>query len=204
MAPIKPKKKPLTEREERILLSLKKLDFLNRSQLQEIHQLGGKRNANKTLARLNDYLLSWRLSNETIYYLGKKGRVYTQCNKVRRKTPKIEHYLMRNDFYIFAGQPDYWKNEMKMSDGTNTLICDACYKEGDTFHVLEVDYAQTMRDNKVKAQKYQSMFQKGIVEKKLGYFPIIVWYTTTEYRREVLKELSQGFPSVVYTTSDIK
>ena len=52
--------KPLTKRQEEILLSLKKLDFLNRDQLSTIHRLGKVRNTNGILRDLSPYLSNFR------------------------------------------------------------------------------------------------------------------------------------------------
>ena len=38
-----------------------------------------------------------------VYYLNKKGREYTNTNKVRRKLTSATHYLVRNDLYIHLG-----------------------------------------------------------------------------------------------------
>jgi hypothetical protein len=37
----------------------------------------------------------------------------------------------------------------------------------------------------------------------LGYFPLLIWVTTTEFRRKQLKELCP-FPCEVYTLDDIR
>lgn len=184
-------------------MSLKKLDFLNREQLQVIHKLGQKRNANRILKELSPYLSSFREEYSTIYYLSALGREYVDSKKVRRKNQFVNHTIMRNNFYIFSDCPKEWKHEMRLKDGQESIVCDAWFKQEGHFHILEVDSTQTMKENKGKALIYHSMYQRGVIKKTLGYFPVVIWLTTSEMRREQLKELCKDFPSIVYTSQDI-
>ncbi|WP_371400284.1 replication-relaxation family protein [Priestia megaterium] len=197
--------KPLSPRQENILLSLKKLDFLNREQLQRLHGLGEKRNANRILSTLYSYLSRYREEYTTVYYLNAKGREYVMCEKVRKKGNKVNHTLIRNDFYIFSGCPTEWKNEIRLGDGDKiSVVCDSWYKSDGYYNILEVDHLQSMKENRTKVMKYLSLYQSGIFEDKLGYFPPLTWVTTTELRRKQLQEICKDIPSVVYTTTDIK
>ena len=195
----------LTERQEKILLSLKKQDFLNRDQLTKIHRLGSVRNANRVLKDLSPYLTSFREdSNPTVYCLNKEGREYVNTDKVRRKNKFVNHYLMRNDFYIYMGFPYEWENEMKVSDGTYEVICDSYFKKDEKYHFLEVDFTQKMSVNKKKIEQYKGLMRGGKVSKQLGYFPKVIWLTTTELRRKQLTTLCKGLPYGVYTVNDIR
>lgn len=111
---------------------------------------------------------------------------------------------MRNDFYIFSGYPVEWKNEIKLSDGEHTVICDAWFKAKGRYHILEVDHCQNMKDNRVKISKYTGLFENGALKEHLGYFPLLVWLTTTELRKKKLIELCSGLPNQVYTIDDIR
>jgi hypothetical protein len=183
---------------------LKKLDYLNREQLQKIHRLGQKRNANRILQQLTPYLSSYREEFSTIYYLNKTGREYVNSQKIRKKTNFVHHVIMRNDFYIFVGYPHEWKNEMKLSDGINTVVCDAWFKSNGKYNILEVDHCQTMKENRNKIEKYRGLFEAGAVEKHFGYFPMLIWLTTTKLRKRKLMELCEGLPHFIYTVDDIK
>lgn len=196
--------KKLSERQEKILLSLKRLAYLNRDQLQKIHGLGKVRNTNRILYSLSPYLSSFREEYSTIYYLNKLGREYVNSTKVRKKNNFVNHIIMRNDFYIFMGFPHEWKNEMKMKDGQFSVICDAWFKSNGHFNCLEVDLTQKMKENKAKILQYKGLYKNGAIEKHLGHFPTLVWLTTTELRREQLKELCKDIPSVIYTINDIR
>jgi hypothetical protein len=196
--------KHLNERQERILLSLKKLDFLNRDQLRKIHRLGTVRNTNRILKELSPYLSKFREEYSTIYYLSKDGREYVNSKKVRKKNSFVNHVIARNDFYIYTGLPREWRNEMKVHDGKFTVICDSWFKKENKYHFLEVDLLQKMRENKSKIKQYHGLFENGVLKKHFGYFPTLTWLTTTELRRKILKELCKDLPCVVYTLDDIR
>lgn len=184
---------------------MKKLDFLNREQLGRIHRLGSVRNANRILKELSPYLSSFREEyDSTVYFLNKEGREYIKTNKVRRKNKFVKHTLMRNDFYIFAGYPHKWKNEMKITDSVHTVVCDAWFEKGGKFHALEVDSTQKMNTNRGKIEKYKGLLSEGALTKHLGYFPSLIWLTTTELRRKQLTELCNGLPYRIFTVDDIR
>ena len=111
---------------------------------------------------------------------------------------------MRNDFYIYMGYPHEWENEMKVSDGTFEVICDSYFKKDGKYHFLEVDCTQKMSVNKKKIEQYKGLMREGKLTKKLGYFPKLMWLTTTELRRKQLTTLCKGLPYGVYTVSDIR
>jgi hypothetical protein len=183
---------------------LRKLDYLDRDQLNRIHRLGTIRNTNRILKQLSLYLSSYREDYSTIYYLNKEGREYVTSEKIRKKTNYVQHVLMRNQFYIYAGFPSEWKNEIKLTDDEFTVICDAWFKSNSKFHILEVDYQQTMKENRNKIEKYRGLYKNKSMENKLGHIPTLLWITTTELRKKKLVELLKGLPYAVYTINDIK
>lgn len=77
--------KQLSQREEQILLLLKRLDFLTRDQLNTYFNLGKVCNTNRVLRNISEYLMSIRLGYQSIYYLSKIGRDYVDCDKIRKK-----------------------------------------------------------------------------------------------------------------------
>lgn len=126
-------------------------------------------------------------------------------DKVRKRGNKSNHTLIRNDFYIYSGCPTEWKNEVKLGNGKDiSVICDSWYKSEGFFNILEVDHLQSMKENRTKVMKYLALYECGIFENKLGYFPPLTWVTTTELRRKQLQDICKDLPSVVYTINDIK
>lgn len=193
----------LNQRQEQILLSLKKLGYLSRDQLQRLHSLGKTRNTNRVLQSLSQYVHTHREGYDTIYYLNKAGREYTGAKKVLRYTQFVPHVIMRNEFFLYA-KPTEWKPEMKAKDGADSIVCDAWFMASQRYHFLEVDNKQKMSENKVKIQTYLRMNQRGILKKHFKYFPMLVWVTTSEHRKSQLLSLCEGLPVKVYTINDIK
>lgn len=177
---------------------MKKLDYLNRDQLSKIHRLGKKRNTNRILNDLSQYLSHFREEYTTIYYLNKEGREYVNSQKVRRKTSFVQHVIMRNDFYIYSGFPKDWKNEIKIMDDKNSVICDALFSKNGKNYCLEVDSKQQMKENRAKIKRYLSLYNGA------NNFPTVIWLTTTENRRKQLVELCKDMPCVVYSIDDIR
>jgi hypothetical protein len=131
------------------------------------------------------------------------GNTSTHKRSVR-KPIFVQHVIMRNDFYIFVGFPHEWRNEMKLTDGINTVVCDAWFKANGKYNILEVDHCQTMKENRNKIEKYRGLFEAGAMEKHFGYFPMLIWLTTTKLRKKKLTELCKGLPYFIYTVDDIK
>lgn len=77
--------KPLSERQEQILLLLKKFDYLTRDQLRFYFGLKSVRNTNRVLNDLTHFISSIRDGYQSIYYLNKNGREYVCSEKIRKK-----------------------------------------------------------------------------------------------------------------------
>jgi len=180
---------------------LKKFDFLTRDQLNKHFNLGLKANTNRVLRELSEYLLNVREGYQTIYYLSAKGRRYVDCEKVRKKGNHM-HHVMRNEMWFHYSCPSDWKNEIKISDGTTTVIVDAMFTHAWRMHFLEVDHKQNMKENRNKIKRYKVLMSS--LESKLGYTPTIVWLTTTEYRKNQLAKECEGMQFKIFTVDDIK
>lgn len=197
--------KPLAEREEQILLLLKNFDYMTRDQIRFYFGLKSIRNANRVLKGMSEFLSSVRDGYQSIYYLNANGRKYVDCTKVRKKGGRVQHSIMRNEFYFYNNCPSDWENEIKVSDGQTTVIIDAMYTKLHTTHFLEVDNLQSMKENRSKIIRYKKLYKNGALEKELGHFPTLVWLTTTELRRIQLKEACDGLPVVqVFIYNEIK
>lgn len=192
----------LSKRDEQILLLLKKFDFLTRDQICKYFKLGTDRNANKVLYRLSDYLTSIRNGYQSIYYLNKKGRDYVDCEKVRKKGGHVQHIIMRNDFWLHFNCPNDWRNEIKISNQKISIVVDSVFTLNGFYHFLEVDNLQSMKENKAKINRYKDLLESLV--KQFGYYPTIVWLTTTEHRRKQLEKACGGLKFKVYTLDDIK
>ena len=186
------------QREENILLSLKKLNYLSRSQLQTLHNLKSDRNASKVLKSMEKYINSFR-DGENIYYLNKEGRERVNSQKVLKKTIQARHYIMRNSIYIAFNSPSDWKNEMKLQVPKKVkVIADALFTVDKRYHIVEVDHTQKMTKNKGKMERYRKLMELKAFDKE----PKFIWITTTELRRKQLLELCEGLDVQVFTARE--
>lgn len=194
-----------TERTEAILSSLNKLDYLSRSQIQRLHDLKGERNARRVLQAMSGLLGSFRGdTGESIYYLNKAGRARIGSDTTRSKTAQANHYLMRNDAYIYY-RPEAWKNEQRfLIDGKPLVIADAYFQYKLRRYFLEVDHLQHMTKNRDKIERYKRLKATGALQERLKYFPRLVWVTVTESRKKQLLEWCEGLETVVHLWEDIK
>lgn len=144
---------------------------------------------------------------ENIYYLNANGRELVDCNKIRKSTGNIDHYIMRNYIYIMCHCPVSWKNEVrfksigKTNKDTVVNVADAYFKHGDAYIVIEVDHTQKMKKNKIKIEKYKILKERGAFGPMT---PKFIWITTTEYRRKELLKLCEGLQVQVLTITDFK
>ncbi|MFY0758714.1 hypothetical protein AB1K32_07520 [Metabacillus dongyingensis] len=185
-------------RETEILLSLSKLDYLNRSQLQILHNLGGERNAQKILKNMSDKISCFR-DGESVYYLNSKGRSIVG-GKARQKTLQARHYIMRNYIYIAFDKPETWKTEQRLKVSKKvTVVADAVfYDESNRIHIVESDHIQKMIKNEKKIEKYRKLIDLNVFET----IPKFIWITTTEYRRDKLTALCKGLDTMIFTMAE--
>lgn len=154
---------------------------------------------------MSPYLRSIREGYQSTYYLSKEGKAYVGCEKIRKRGGHVKHAIMRNEFWLFYGCPHDWKSEVKVSDGKTTVIVDAMFQKSLQYHFLEVDHTQTMKENRNKIKRYAELANNGLINQKLGHFPMIVWLTSSEMRKNQLLEACKMLPRVkVYTLSEIK
>ena len=195
-------KNRLSKREEQILLLLKKFDFLTRDQINLHFKLGTSRNTNYVLRKLSEHLNVIRNGYQSIYYLNKYGREYVDCDKVRKKNSNVQHIVMRNDFWLYLKCPSDWRNEIKISNQETSIVADAVFTLNGFYHFLEVDNLQSMKENREKIKRYKALLESLV--KQFGYYPTILWLTTTEHRRKQLEKSCEGLKVKVYTVDDIK
>lgn len=185
------------KRTEHILSTLDNLDFLTRSQLQQLHDLGGDRNANRILRDLSPYLLDFRNGLEKVYYLNQEGLAFVNSKKVRHKNQNVDHTLLRNQFYIYSRCPSTWRNEVTVTLGSLTIKPDALFNDGLRDVFVEVDIKQTMKDNADKIARYKKLRELT----KQAF--MLTFVTDLESRRRKLKQLCQGLDYQIITANEI-
>lgn len=179
------------QREEQILMSLDKLVYATRKQLQIINNLGGERNAQRVLQRMEkDKMISSIRLEQKVYFLSNRGKERIGSNQGELNKKLITHTLMRNDLYIKLGMPEPWYKEKPINVNENPfLIPDATFKRRGEFHFVEIDNQQTMKTNVEKLKKYKEL-SKVIIE-QYNHAPTLIWYTISKVRKEKIKRLSK-------------
>lgn len=171
---------------------------MTRRQLQTIHNLKGDRNANRVLNDMGEHLHSFRHGLENVYYLSKTGRERIKCDVIRKKTPQIQHYLLRNQLWIHLKYPSTWRNEVRIKAKDISIVSDAIFKNGKANVFVEVDISQAMAVNKKKIDKYRK------IRDLTGQDFLLVWVTELESRRSKLMELMGDLTGRVFTLNEIK
>lgn len=179
------------QREEQILLSFDILTYATRKQLQIINNLGGERNAQRILQRMEkERFISSIRTEQKIYFLSNKGKERIGSKQGELNKKEIVHTLMRNDLYIKLGMPNTWEKERPIKlNGEVFIIPDARFKKNGEIHFVEIDNKQTMKTNKEKIKKYKEL--SPIIFKQFNHTPTLIWYTLSEVRRQKLKELCE-------------
>lgn len=177
-------------REEKILLRLDELNFATRRQLQILENLGGDRNAQRILYRMEkEKLISSIRYERKVYYLSNRGKERVGSNKSKLQRDKIKHTLMRNDLYIKLNMPSSWENDKTVTFNNEVIIPDAIYRDKGIFHFVEIDNVQTMKTNMEKIKKYKELFR--IIFNEYRQHPVLVWYSLSGVRKKKLKEACQ-------------
>lgn len=186
-------------RDEQILSRLDELTYATRKQLQILEGLGGERNAQRIIQRLEreKYISSIRQEMK-IYFLNKKGQRQIGSNKDLNKK-WIRHTIMRNDLYIKLGMPADWQKEVKLNmNGELFLVADAMYSKNGINHFVEIDNQNTMNNNAEKIRKYKELF--NAIFNQFKHHPVLIWYTLSDVRKEKLNDLCsrQGIKFKIY------
>lgn len=188
------------------------LGFASRSQIQEIHKLGSTRNANRILRDLHEYVNSFRIE-ESIYYLNQAGIHLLGLDiKPLTKNLQVDHYLMRNDLFIYYKYPRDWRMEIKNkylvrndSGGvtSKTITPDACFTVNGVHYFAEIDNTQHMNVNQKKIEAYKEFVSS--FKEQFKQTPTIVFYTNSENRKKTLDEWCDraGLYYRVFTKKDL-
>lgn len=178
------------QREEQILMSLDNLTYATRRQLQVINQLGGERNAQRILQRMekNKCISSIR-TEQKVYFLSNRGKEIIGSSQGELNKKLITHTLMRNDLYIKLGMPERWHKEKPVMWGDDKIIPDATFKRKGEFYFVEIDNRQTMKTNEEKIKKYKDLSK--VIFQQYNHTPTIIWYTLSKIRKEKLKEICE-------------
>lgn len=187
--------------------------------LQKIHELKSYRNACYAVKSLKPYIHETFIGKEKIIYLNKAGRDLIGSSKEIKKTPLLEHSLLRNEVYLYFNCPLDWKTECTFEIETaapNTLemkikglkpvakkkiVSDAAYVRNGYLHLIEIDNTRNMKDNKKKIELYAE-----IMPSIRKYVPVLLFFTLSNLRKKKLENWcnGMGFRYEVRTFEDLK
>ncbi len=181
---------------------MKTLDYLTRSQIQVLHEMGSSRTTSRIMKALEDegYVNSFR-DGEKVYYLSREGRERIGSSRIRTKTVQARHYIMRNSLYIAFNAPPTWKNEQRFAIKERkdlSIKADATFVKDGRYHIVEIDHTQKMAVNRTKIEKYRKLIEIGAFKTA----PAFVWMTVTDYRRKQLQKLCEGMDAQIFTVND--
>jgi protein involved in plasmid replication-relaxation len=100
----------------------------------------------------------------------------------------------------FASEPACWRRFVDRSGQRQTLKPDAfvhvAEEKWEYFALLEVDLAtESPTTITRKARVYASARAAGVEQERLGLFPMVLWLTVSEHRRQVLVETFARLPA---------
>lgn len=175
-----------------ILSNLDKLAVADGRHLQEICGLGGVRNTNRILHRLESdgYLRSFKRPQK-VYALSKRGReLIGSERKVNGRY--AEHALMRNDAYLALGMPKDWRVEESVKfqsrTGRKRFTPDATCTYNGRLTFVEIDRTQLMSENRKKIALYAEVQQ--IFRSNGKQPPAVRYYTVSGVRAERLRKIA--------------
>lgn len=199
------------ERHERILSSLDKLQYATVKQLNRLHRLSSDRNCYRVLRQLEDDKLVKYIKREmNIYHLTKEGRELIGSEQELPKHRNIDHILMRNDLYVYLGNPQSWKIEQEVEVSGEVIRADAYFTrpKKDTQRQIdrcfvEVDHTTPMIENKKKITQYEKLNKafKTQYDQELT----LIFYVVSETRKRTIIKYAKGkVPVEVYSVSDLR
>ncbi|WP_272031236.1 replication-relaxation family protein [Oceanobacillus kimchii] len=185
--------KKFRDRTMTILCKLDELAVADGRQLQEICALGGTRNTNRILARIESdgYLRSFR-RQQKVYVLSKKGREVIGSDR-KVSSGYLEHALIRNDIYLALGMPTDWRIEAPVTytgkyNRKYRIIPDVITTVKSRLMFIEVDRAQRIQENRKKIELYADL-QARYYRKTMKSPPAVRFYTVSDVRAEKLRRI---------------
>lgn len=197
--------------------TIDKLGMTTIRQLRLIHELKNYRYACHVISHLKQYLHTTFFNREKVFYLNKNGRYLIDSQREITKTSQIEHYLLRNEAYIFYRFPFDWEmekviefevEENKSVHGIITnlktiakkkIVADAYFTRNGYTHIVEIDNTRDMKDNRQKVINYSEVLKNANMTK-------LELFTTTSNRKNKFEAWLKEFKVTgnVYLYNEIK
>lgn len=177
------------------------LGFLTTSQIQRLHALSGRRNTLRVLNDMGDYLNSFH-EGELVWYLSAKGRKEIGSETVRKRTPLVQHTVIRNEVCV-TYRPELFKTEYSVKWDGKELVADAIMRKNGVYTFIEIDLTQSFGANERKMAAYRELRDSGKWTVKYGAFPTLLFVTMSEHRRQKLRAIVGDLKSEILTFNDL-
>lgn len=196
------------QRVECLLTTIDRLGMVKIKHLQRIHELKYRNMAQTINRHLKPYINETFYEREKVIYLNKDGRSFIGSDKDPQKPTLIAHTLLRNEVYLHFHCPTDWRNEytletevkqqnnfsiqfsgLKMNN-KRKVVADAMFTRNGYVHLIEVDNARDMSENRKKIDNYAEILP--MVRKQFEQTPILYFFTTTEHRKRKFEEWLKG------------
>ncbi|PAD35993.1 replication-relaxation family protein [Terribacillus saccharophilus] len=179
------------KRTEQILSCLNSFEYATRPMMQDALNLGGERNANRILGRLeSDKLIRSFRREMKVYTLTKKGAAMIGIDDLRHaREPYVQHILLRGQAWLDLGRPASWQVERPIKFVNYRIIPDAMYTDNIQHHFVEIDRTQRMAVNRDKLKAYallQRIHRQGSKEP-----PAVHYVTISETRAKKLRKMAE-------------
>ncbi|MFP7479455.1 replication-relaxation family protein [Terribacillus saccharophilus] len=179
------------KRTEEILLRLARFEYATRPMMQDALNLGGERNANRILGRLeSDNLIRSFRREKKVYTLTKKGAGMIGIDDLKHsREPYVHHILLRGQAWLDLGRPASWQVEQPIKFARYRIVPDAMYTDNIRHHFVEIDRTQRMTVNREKLKAYallQHLHRQGSKEP-----PAVHYVTISETRAKKLRKMAE-------------
>lgn len=182
--------------------------------LQAVHDLKSYRNACRVVKQLKPYIHETYHEREKVIYLNKTGRELIGSEKEVKNNFLIAHTLLRNEAYLHFNCPLDWKTECPLETSQEGLsqfqiqvqgikpiykkkvVADAVFNRNGYLHIVEIDNARKMTDNKKKIELYREMMPKW-------KNPILYIFTHTVDRQRKFEAWLKGVKAEVKLFKEI-
>ncbi|CAM3728583.1 Replication-relaxation [Mesobacillus zeae] len=195
-------------------MTIDKLGVAKIKHLLRIHDLKSYRNACRVVRQLEPYTHQSYFDREKIIYLNKEGRALIGSTKEVKKSPLIQHSLLRNDAFVHFNCPMNWRTEHTLEVAHKPLsefeimikgltlkskkvVADAVFERNGYMHIIEIDNTRNMIDNKKKIEAYREILPSLKV-------PILYFFTVNEGRKKKLQEWLYGIRHEILTFEEIR
>ena len=203
-----------TERLEQLLTTIDRLGAVKIKHLLAIHNdLRSYRNACRVVRELEPFTNQIFYDREKVIYLNKEGRQLIGSTKEVKKSPVLEHTLLRNEVYLYFGCPIDWRTEHTIEkpqerysslqikvEGVKLkqkkVVADAVFTRNADTYLIEVDNTRNMSDNRKKIELYKEVMPSVQA-------PILYFFTVSEIRKRKLEQWLKGVRAKVKTFGEV-